>query len=75
MATLSIRQAVSSQSVLEVDPDCARDVGLLEGFAPIAPIEIPTHIGEDELGVVEPGNGFWGDDRGDHVQHPASTFV
>ena len=75
MATLGIRQAMRGQGVLEVDPDCARNVGLLERFRPVATIEVPAHIGEHKVGVVEPGNGFWSDDRGDHVQHPASTFA
>ena len=75
MTTLGGGEAVRGECVVEVDPDGTGDVGLFECCATVATVEIPAHIGDHQVRVIEPGNGFRGDDRGDHGQHPASTFA
>ena len=74
MATLGGRPPVIRKRVIEIHPDGAGDVGLFERRTAIAAIEIPPHVGQHHVRMVQPGNGVGGDDRGDHGQHPASTF-
>ena len=75
VAALGGWQAVPGERVVEVDPDGAGDMSALVGSLAIATVEVPAHVGDNQVRGVEPGDDFRGDDRGDHVQHPASTFA
>ena len=72
MATFRGRLVVRGKLAIEIDPHRARHVRALEGIATISAVEVPAHVGEHR--VRQRSNDLGGDDRGDHGQHPASTF-